>query len=291
LNDYDGGADIVATHIEGTYSEFPATAIGETIEFQPPSAAAGETAVVVSRLATMLSISLVTGEDTLATVRPLPYLVQSRISGTATNSGSDPASMLRDVNSAFPPDLAGTPVAIIAGTGKGQIRTIDDTQQGGQNYLPVTVDWSPALDDTSRYIVGAIDCQYKSGRIDLPAIQDDGRARQPSSNRAVLVDHEPTSNVSYLNVSLYYDHETTPITFPQSYINGPVTVHAGTDEFEINTRRTRSVLDNAPGLARIPFHGRSEERAIAHRFLAAELQCFQGSEEIVICAMEIEGGA
>ena len=54
-------------------------------------------------------------------------------------------------------------------------------------------------------------------------------------------------------------------------------------------KRTRSVLDAAPGLVRFAFHGRVQERAIAHRFLRVGFDCFQGPEEIAIHSLELEG--
>ncbi len=281
----DDGLHLTGRVASGPETYFTTSAIGNTVTIAN-GAAAGETAVVMGIYATVLTFA-----NDLPESDSVPYWSQTSLIGACTDDSTSTRIATESIT--FPEQLEGTPIAIIEGTGKGQMSYVADDYTSGHTYLDLNPDYpfDPAPDSSSRFMLGAIRCTYQSGRMELPVTRDVlGKAPQPGTQREVIIDYEPTSEDLLLNVQLTYDHETSPVTFPQPHEDGAVEIHAGTDEVVVSMERTRSPLQNAPGRVRIPFHGRAGARELTHRFLAVGFDCFQGPEEIAICALEIEGG-
>jgi hypothetical protein len=277
--------------------EFTSAIVGDKVNMTSGLAAAEDSKTVNSIFAPVLLISPdFRSDDWISDEYKVHYFVQQAIIGTSTNTPGGDQTILQDTTTTFPEHIQGAPIAIIDGTGKGQVYYVASTYTAGMNYLDIVeadgtteAEWSPELDDTSRYMVGAIECTYQSGREELPVDRPEDRKPAPSIKRELTVAYKPTVEQLVLDMQLLYDHETSPETFPTAYSKGPISVQAGADEAVIDTRAARSSLGNAPGVASFPLHGRAHSRAIAHRHLATQLHAFQGPEVVEIRSLEIRG--
>lgn len=282
LSDIDSSDTRLVASLDDDQNEFASSVVGQELEFTS-GAAIGVSETITVRFAPVIIFDPPLIEADLAGGSSAYYYVWQSYVGTVTSATDN---TLSDSTAFFPNQLTGCPVAIIDGTGKGQLRYVASGDSSTQ--LTMTEDWTTNPDTDSRYMLGAIDCTYRSGRMDLAVSRDDG-GRQPPTRRQLAVDYEPTVGDLMLNAELYYDHGTTPETFRERFREGNIYIKAGADEIEIDLRADRSDLGSAPGLAQIPFRGRAHERLIASRYLAIGLQTFQGPEEIVVGSLEIEG--
>lgn len=175
------------------------------------------------------------------------------------------------------------PVAITAGTGKGQIRRVSNA---AGNALTVSEAWDTTPDTTSHYLVGAIKGTYKSGLYSMMDYGDEGD--QDGGERAFTLVHQPTAAAYLIDMSLYYDHEESAENWAITREDGPVKFKRNQAEVEISTIRGRSTLGNSPGYARVPFHMRATKRFLSHRFLSTGLQAFQGDEAIQVYGVDLQ---
>ncbi len=291
----DGGSYVVAYATTNTIvahpnldvtEEFTSSVVGETVTMTS-GAADTETANVSSLFAPVALLTPPLRAGDYISGWTAHYWIQQSMTGTVTAAG---ATTLTDNSTYFPDHVAGSPIAIIAGTGKGQMRIV--SSGAGGSTLSVTEAWTTTPDTTSQYMLGAIELSFRSGRYEIPITDDDGQQgpKKPSPDRALLLTYEPTAAQQLLDLRMYYDHDSSPVVFPQGIPRqGPLRAKAGQSDAVLDLHAQRSPLGDAPGVARLPFHGRANERVISNRFLAAELHGFQGPEEVTICALEIEG--
>ena len=210
-------------------------------------------------------------------------LTATGISGTATSAA---AGTLVDSAAPFGAVSDGAPVAITAGTGAGQTRYIASSTS---STLTLTEEWTTTPDATSQYMVGAIECTYRTGRQTIP-VNDPLKIVPDDNRRQLILGFHPTTGQQALDMRIYYDYDTTPVVFPgPRYCEGPVTIQPDDSDVLVDMKLTRSSRGNATGIGRLPFHGRANRRVIAHRYLSAELHWYQGAEDVSIASLEIEG--
>lgn len=138
-----------------------------------------------------------------------PNLSGCRGSGTASAST---LTSLSDTYLSLPSSgMAGSPIVIIAGRGKGQVRLIDSVSG---TRINVTQPWSILPDTTSQYQVGGIQWRRKSGWFRYP--------KKPLE-RDVSISFKPMGQVvgqipnqtwqagtGYLDIRVYYDNSPVP---------------------------------------------------------------------------------
>jgi hypothetical protein len=201
-------------------------------------------------------------------------------SGTATASTS---TTLTDSGASFVAnDHENSTIAIVKGTGAGQIRRIDTVNSGTQ----VTVDsaWTTNPSTDSEYQVGPIEYFYKTGMFALAGLDE----YSPFTFR---LNAKPTTDNVYVNLRRYIDHSATakaePITRDQE--DGLSTTQDDSDVV-INMKSARSEFYTEPGTWEWRWGGHREgERGKASRWTSAEIQGYQYDEQLEFHELEIQG--
>jgi len=210
------------------------------------------------------------------------YTIQAEIRGACLDTSA--AGTVEAASSTFPasPILKDTSVAIIEGTGKGQIRRVltHDT-----DTLNITPDWTTTPDATSKFLVGAIGYEFKGGLHETVKEQPD---------RHVEVVYRPTTNANspndIMNLRLFYDHKTSAETFEHAQeIGDGVKTEPGTTNALIDLKLSRSTLGDQPGYARLGYGKVRSDRAQGNRWVAFQIQGFQGDDAIRVPEITVEG--
>jgi hypothetical protein len=275
------GDHFLTTHVP-TYSaeaEFSAGEVGATVEITA-GAGIGETRTVTARLQSGMTL-----DDTLAAAQQgtppgnqvFTYVVQYALSGTVTSATAD---TLSDTSASFHAALVGAPVAIVAGTGKGQIRRISIV---GANQLTVDEDWDTTPSTDSEYLVGAIKWTYRSGLFTIPFTAE-------TQQKALLLTYQPTTGAETMDLRIYKDHNADPVLYPLPWTHRGVSIN--TDclyDALIEMKLALSAQGDSPGFRVFPFKGRAGPWSITGRYLAVEMRGFQAAEQITVYGLEIEG--
>lgn len=200
--------------------------------------------------------------------------VSAVVTGTATAGGNN---TLTDSGKSWTNDAyIGVPVAITAGTGKGQIRTISDNTG---TVLTVSANWTTNPDTSSEYMVGAVEWTWKSRRFRFV------ESKQQNARQARIV-FTPTTNAATLDLRLYPNYTTTPLTYEASCRFGTgTTVEAG----ETDVVFTLTQDGDNTGSLYANFDGRVWEACAPDRFVTLELRGFQGDDAIRIHEIIIRG--
>lgn len=203
------------------------------------------------------------------------------IRGTVTSATS---TTLSDSGATFPTDCLGAPIAIVAGTGKGQERVITTRNSGTQ----VTVaTWTTTPDTTSVYLIGAVPLSFKSAAIELMEAEE-------AVERRLRVVAQPTTNAALLDARLYYNHDATPREM-NSVLN-----HGSGVEIEdydlssvaLDLKSTRSDLANSTGYWEHTLPGNmSTYMGGTDRWLALMLTGYQGADQLKVYSLELNGTA
>jgi hypothetical protein len=211
------------------------------------------------------------------------YALHYAIRGTVTSAT---ANTMVDSSKTFSPSLAGAPVALLLGTGAGQVGRIITASS---HTLTVADNWTTTPDATTTYLIGAIEATYKTGIREIPPFSPESKQSiQQSDERAITLTFKPTVEDQRVDVYYYPDHETTVETLLARVTDGPVIINAD-GKAAVKLQSTQSALGNAPGYARLPFRFRNAPRVQGRHWIAAELHFFQAEEEISVYEFGIEG--
>ena len=111
---------------------------------------------------------------------------------------------IQDSNSSFPSTgMVGSPIAIVAGKGKGQVRTIASVL-GTQ--IDIVMPWTTIPDSTSLYQVGSIPWRWTSNRMTWADVEQ-------GNPRKIGVMFAPQANPASLDVQVYDELDQVPINF------------------------------------------------------------------------------
>lgn len=216
--------------------------------------------------------------------------VQGTLDGTAgsgTTRGSVSSAStntLSDLTATFPADVATgyASIAILSGTGKGQVRKI--TTRNSDHQVTVSTDWDTIPDTTSVYQIGAIEYQWRSNSFRLAESDHE-------SQRGVRLVAYPTAGASTMDVRCYYNADTDPRNYrqPGGFGDG-VQIYPDDPSAVVDLKLTRSDKANATGFYAWDFPGRIDARSAGgDRWLAIELAGFQSADPIRVRSLEILG--
>lgn len=162
---------------------------------------------------------------------PTPLTTQT-LRGTVTS-----ATHLTITDSlASHPSLAGYPVSIVDGRGKGQTRTISAVSSG---TITVTQPWLVKPDTTSTYQIGGFQWKWTGSALRYTA-------RPSDTSRGVQVYYEPTEKPAHLFFRRYENHnrlghaQGSPCDSGPVYDHDGVTVNANDPDVKMNLYRKQS---------------------------------------------------
>lgn len=216
------------------------------------------------------------------------YVVRYAVRSTCSSTGV--AAGFYDTAGEFGPQIVGASVAIVEGTGVGQVRQITDYTAGGT--FVVSPAWDTIPDATSDYLIGGIKCKFLSGLFGIPLSDPHGPSQyQRIEERAVVLNWTPTENENKLEVRIYPDHDTTPEVAAIAFSDGPLLQALGATYDTINLQRSRSSLADESGWEAITFRLRAMARVPSRHWFATEMQWYQGEERVQIHSLGLEGSA
>lgn len=194
------------------------------------------------------------------------------VRGTVT--GSDPTS-IADSSAAFASSLAGSPVSIVAGRGKGQLRVIASNTS---TSLVVTQPWLVLPDTASKYQVGGIPYQFRTRWFRF--VEDE----QENPRRLELV-FQPVLSGSLIDARLYVDRSGTALEWDVGYTSSDgngVMSSDGSSDLTVD-------LTKAIGFAQKRFDGRREFNIDGPRFVQVELEGVANQDQIKLYRLAIDG--
>lgn len=197
---------------------------------------------------------------------------EGTVRGTVTSSTM---TSLTDSGATFSSDLAGWPVVIVEGTGKGQTRIIASRTA---TALQLTQPWLILPDTTSVYQVGGISWRWKSSRRTWAELQQ-------NAPRRIEVSFRPLDNDATFDLRLYNNYSGTPITWDADYASAD---HGG---IKAVAQETDLVCDltTEEGAVQQDMSGWRDLRGSGWRYLNVELKGVQNQEQVVIDGVIIEG--
>jgi hypothetical protein len=202
--------------------------------------------------------------------------VASATRGTVTSATG---TTLTDSTASFSAEVVESTVAIIAGTGKGQIRRI--TSRTSTQLTVATWDTTP--DSTSVYLVGAIPWTYRTGLFRVP--NDVGQV-----DMSLSLTYKPTTNDNSLDIRRYLNHATTAANNELATDFGSgITTTQDDPNAVLDMKSARVTGSTASGFERFPFPGRSESESQGVKFIGLETRGFAGTEPITTFEWLIEG--
>jgi len=209
------------------------------------------------------------------------------IAGTGTLRGtvtSASHNTISDTTATFPTDAATgyTTVAIVAGTGKDQMRVVSARTSATQ--LTLSSDWTTIPDTTSVYQIGAIPYTWQSGI--LPLAENDRETQ-----RGIRMVADPTASAATIDMRCVYNHDTGAREYrvAKGYGDG-VQTYASDPSAVVDLLKTRSDKQDATGLWCWDFPGRTDDRSPGgDRWVSIQLTGFQGSNAIQVRAIELRG--
>jgi hypothetical protein len=207
------------------------------------------------------------------------------VRGTATASAS---TTLTDSAATFPADAVGSTIAIVRGTGKGQIRRISTRNSGTQ--VTVSAAWTTNPSTDSVYVVGAIEYNYKTGKFNLiPSSKENGQAFR--------VAFTPTTSDAefYLRRFMNHDASATNHDYQQDNNEQGIDWSAADADTICDMKLTRSTLEDEIGSHRWEWGGKShlghDQAKPKSLWVACELAGFQNQDQHKIHEIQIEGTA
>jgi len=196
------------------------------------------------------------------------YSIPYGVHGTATGGSS---TTLVDSSVTWPNEVIDAVVAIVSGTGVGQSRRIKSVSS---NTITVQTAWTTTPDTTSKYVVGAIEIMYRSGKVPLMG-----------STQALVLEWSPTTLDAELRTRLQYDHASTYVSaWAENQPGGAWSQMIGDDAKLINLKSTSSSLSDSTGYEVI-LHHRPPVRVMTvprKRYARAMIAGFVGKEELEI---------
>ena len=201
------------------------------------------------------------------------------ITGTATSGTVN--TLIDDTSTtSFPNDCTGASVAIISGTGVGQIVKIINRRSG--NEIEVE-SWSTPPDSTSVYLIGAVEWMWKSGMFKLI----DGESK---TNRYFRVVFQPTISDSTLYFKKYDNHSSSPVQMNEWDGGDGVTVEQDDIRAVANLKISQKEDAEEPGSKYLPWAaGIPSIRGNPVRWVTCEISGFQGLDRIQLYELEVGG--
>ena len=205
-------------------------------------------------------------------------------SGSGTTRGtvtSATENSLSDTSSttSFPPDCDGASIAIVEGTGKGQIVAI--TARASDNELHVET-WTTVPDTTSVYLIGAVEWMWKSGMFKL--VETDQTA-----DRYFRVTFLPTTNDATMYFRKYDNHSSAPVSMNEWNSGDGVSVEKDDTRAVANLKVSQDDGEE-PGSKYLPWTGGvPSSRGRPIRWVTCEMSGFQGLDRIILYELEIGG--
>ena len=117
------------------------------------------------------------------------------VRGTATAATS---TTLTDTAATFPTDVVESTVAIVRGTGKGQLRRVSTRNSASQ--ITVASAWATTPDTTSVYVIGAVEYNGKLGKFELLPLSEDNK-------QSFRMAFTPTTNDAEFYLRRFMDHD------------------------------------------------------------------------------------
>jgi len=176
----------------------------------------------------------------------------------------------------------GTSVYIYEGTGKGQRRTINVVDSGTQ--VTLRTPWTTTPDATSKFVVGAIEWNWKSSSFPMSASDD----RSP---RSVELKFKPTTNPQSVDLRMFYNGDTTATTNETSVNEGDAIEirEVNKDDIVFHMKSTQSILSDSTGRETYRFSGVNSISGQGDHSLAIELRGYAGDEVQEIQEINIDG--
>jgi len=222
--------------------------------------------------------------------------VTAEVRGTASESSNNTVTKTGiegEGDSNFTSAMVGAPIYIYEGTGKGQRRTISSITT---TVATVSANWTTNPDTTSKYIVGAVEWNWKTQKLSFP--EDDARGR-----REVALAFKPTTGDQRVDVRFYYNNSTTPQANEVSQKLGDAVEIQETNKedavifLEVTRNDTdgKKGLEDSPGRERFRFDGMYSGSSLGDHKVAVEFRGFSADDVPEIQSIRIvgveEGGA
>jgi len=204
-------------------------------------------------------------------------VVTAEVTGTATGSSG---TTLTDSGASFAAAVIGASVYIYEGTGKGQRRTI--TARTSTQLTVAT--WTTNPDTTSKYVVGAIEWNWKSKAFSF--MEDDLRGK-----REVAVVFKPTTGDQRIDLRFYYNHSTTPLANAMSQKLGDAIEIQETNKEDavVFMKLARSALEDSVGRERFRFDGMYSATSHGDHEVSVELRGYAADDVPEIKSITVQG--
>ena len=208
-------------------------------------------------------------------------VVTTEMTGTVTSASS---SGITDSTANFTASgrtNIGASLYIYAGKGKGQRGTISAESA---TVLTINSSWTTTPDTTSKYVVGAIEWNWKSNSFAFP--EEDGRFK-----REIALEFKPTTNDQSIDVRMYYNNSTTPLVHERSMdIGDAVEIReVNKEDVVVNTKNTFSDLEDSSGRERFRFDGAYTNKSHGDHKISFEVRGYSAAESQEIQGIDIEG--
>ena len=208
-------------------------------------------------------------------------IVTTEIKGTVTSASS---SGITDSTANFTVGgrtNIGTSLYIYEGTGKGQRRTISAESA---TVLTVNSNWTTIPDTTSKYVVGAIEWNWRTNSFRFP--EEDARYK-----REIAIEFKPTTNDQSVDVRMYYNNSTSPLANERSMdIGDAVEVReVNKEDIVVHMKTTESHLENSTGRERFRFDGAYSDSSHGDHKVSFEIRGYAADDVQEIQGIDIEG--
>lgn len=193
--------------------------------------------------------------------------------GTVTSS--TPTSFTDSAATFASSGLVGSPVVIVSGTGKGQVRIIASVSGTRVNLVQP---WTTLPDTTSTYQLGGVPWRYKTGWFRYV----EGEELMPRRVEAVF---DPTTHAATLDVRVYHDHSTSPKvwrTDQNSTERSGMASTAGSADLVADLTKTNGFVQQRLDQGR-------EQHIDGPRFVAVELRGVNGREPVTVYQLVLDG--
>jgi hypothetical protein len=217
--------------------------------------------------------------------------VSTAIRGTVTSAA---AGTLVDSSAPFTAGSnpkPGSSVAILTGTGAGQVREIT-AFPSNTTTLSISPVWTTTPDTTSTYAVGAVPWSLKTKEFAYVGTYPSDKKDAERNERGIYITHQPTTNAHYWDLSRYLNHSATAetATIDRTFGDG-WSQTSGSSGVRYDMRTARSSFGSSNGLAHFRFpDGQEPSSPGSPKFVTLELNGFQVDEQIIIYDILVDGG-
>lgn len=187
------------------------------------------------------------------------------VRGVVTSAGLD---SLTSARADFDTSWANVPVAIVGGTGRGQVRVVVEATA---TTLTVNEPWSVTPDATSVFQVGGFNFSYKSQRMRFAASED-------ATGRSLEIVYLPTAAEMSFQLALFHDFAADAVEVGRNLDRGK---KPGTKASR-QTSRYEIDLSYPAGARLIRFDGNRELAMNSPRMLSVEVSGQSGPERVRI---------